>query len=247
MAEAKTGAEAGDLADEASAQHLVDGRRERFFVEPTGRTKDRDVELRTDHGRDAEEVVRCVGEPPDAPTDNLADALRYCEIVDGVPNRPAAILLKDGAALDQVPENLFHEERVSVGLVEDPGGEGELLLADQRPSRGLRQQCHGVGVGEPPDRHVHEPGRPVEIGDRLGERVPTVHLRVPVRRQHQRARRLRMMGDMTQHQKSRPRRPLQVVEDQEHRGVLGRCGQPEGNRVEEPVSLGFGVRAERFG
>ena len=72
-----------------------------------------------------------------------------------------------------------------------------------------------------------------------------VELGIPIGAEDEEALRIRGLHDMPQQEEGRLGRPLEVVEDEEQRGIVGGCAQPGYDGVEETVALGLGVGPKR--
>jgi DNA ligase-1 len=72
-----------------------------------------------------------VAEARETPPDDVADALGERRIAAGEAVRPPRALAHEELLLEEVPEDLLHEERVSLGLLVDGAGQGEVGLVER--------------------------------------------------------------------------------------------------------------------
>ena len=79
--------------------------------------------------------------------------------------------------------------------------------------------------------------------EHVGERMRPIELAFAVRGHDGEARRTGRAHDVAQEQQRGLVRPVEVIEDDQHRDAAGRCGQHRGDGFEESITLGLGLMA----
>jgi hypothetical protein len=136
----------------------------------------------------------------------------------------------EAALAGQQADHLGDEERVAVGL----------------PVHGRRQPRGRLHPGDQGDEAGHlllvqaaqqQPAAVLpagQVGQGPKQRMPTVHLAVPVQAHHQQPRTLQLPAHEPQQGQRRRIRPMQVVQDQQQRPAGGRGPEEAGQAVEQP-------------
>jgi hypothetical protein len=88
---------------------------------------------------------------------------------------------------------------------------------------------------------VLDPVQPVQVGQRVSQRMAAVEIGLAVCQQHEQRRVRCSRGDVLQQRECLAVRPVQVIEDQQHRALVACRMQEPGHRFEQQVSLGFGI------
>jgi len=153
----------------------------------------------------------------------------------------ATRVLSDGAGLAQVPEQLGDEEGIAVGLPEERVGQSEALFAQCMAGRGLHEGLHAVLV-EALELEAGEatvsPSNP-SVSRRPGDWASSLSRNVPSTRRRtgcSAATRCRSNKRLALS------RPLQVVEHEHDRLLLGDRAQEADSCCEEEVALRVRVR-----
>ena len=197
----------------APRSRVRDGREQ---VDGEGRTRDR---------RDVEQLARRRRQPVDAPADDRSHALGAVEGVQGRAGAPAPAFPHERAGLDEVAPQLPEQERVAVGLLREhldrTGGDRFQLTA----GRGLDELGDAIAV-EARDLHARDALEPVELAQRVVERVADVGSGLAVRRE--------------QTHPERRRRP-EPVQDQ----LQASAGPPIGGRRARTAPARAGPRPRR--
>jgi len=124
---------------------------------------------------------------------------------------------------------------------------GELVALGVEVVAGPGLQVGGhAGPVEATEVHPVDVGLAEKVGDGVGQGRGDVKGGVPVVDHQQQAAGLTGADDMGQHGQRRGRGPVDVLQDQDRRRLLGHGGQPGGHRVEEPVPLGLRVGGQRW-
>ena len=200
------------------------------------------VEVATDHRRQGQCALGGFAESHHPAPDHFADAVGEGDLSEGAFGRPVARrVLVERAGLDQVSEHLVHEERVAVGLTVDRVGEPDLVLAEWISGEGLHER-DDTGVVESAELQTGDARVPLDITERLAEGACVRELVVAEDAHQQHAHRRLPGHDVIEQHEARIVGPLQVVEHQDDRLLLGDGGeQTDGRREQqEPFRVGVG-------
>ena len=200
-----------------------------------------DGEGRTRDGRDVEQLARRRRQPVDAPADNRSHTLGAVEGVQGRAGAPAPAFPHERAGLDEVAPQFPEQEWVAVGLLREhldrTGGDRFQLTA----GRGLDELGDTIAV-EARDLHARDALEPVELAQRVVERVADVGSGLAVRREQTHPERRRRPEPVQDQLQGRPARPLEVVEHEQHRRAPARVDDEIGDGLEV---RGAGIARDR--
>ena len=130
-----------------------------------------------------------------------------------------------------VAQQLLDEQRVAVGTRIHPVGERRLGLAAQDPGH----QLVGVQPVQPGQVHPLHPGEPGELGQQRPQRVGAVHLVGAVGDDDQHAVQHLLAADEEGQQVSAGTvGPVRVLDQQDHRPVIGQALQQREHLLEQP-------------
>ena len=230
------------LVHEATLHRTGQGEQHVLLGEPRRRRQHFEVELATDHRRDAKQLVGLRAEPTQASSDDLADALRQPDHVRGHRRRPPTVLLVQDAGLGEVAEHLADEERVALGLLSNDACEVTAAAPCLLP-RGPLEEVDDVFGGEAVERDALDALDPAEVGEHLSQRITALQVGVAIGADDQHAHRGLGRHDVAQEQQRRSSRPVQVIDDQQDGTVGAHRHEPLDHRVEEPIPLGLGIGA----
>ncbi len=221
--------------------HLVD-------VPVDGGGQDGGVEGGSYHGGGPQQLVGGLVEAGQAPADDLPDPLGQADLLDEAPVAlPPALPLHQGTGLDEVDEDLTDEERVALRLARDHLGElGHPLRVDLATGR-LGQEVRDLVLVQPDEVDALDAGLAAQVGQRGGEGVGPGQVGVPVRAHHEHSGVIHVADQVAQEQEAGLVGPVQVVEDDQDRGLLARPGQEVGDGAEEAEALGVGIGPEGLG
>ena len=179
------------------------------------------VEVAADDRRHREDAVRLVVEGTQTATDHLAHALGDADAIGRGCSHPPLVLQNDCARFHEVAQHLADEERIAFGLGVDGVSELGDLGVERLVGGGLDERSHFTFV-EPAQRHPLDGLVAPQIGEHLGQRMTAVELRVSIRAHHEQRCIVPGPHEVTEHQERRLRRPVQVVEQEDHRHAGGR-------------------------
>ena len=155
--------------------------------------------------------------------------------------------LHERTGLDEVDEDLADEEGVALGLGRDHPGEHLDLGGVDVAATGLGEEQRdlvAVEAGQVDPRHRR---LAPEVGERGGERVGAVEVGVAVGADHEHPGVAQVADQVAQEQQAGLVGPVEVVEHDQHGGVVAGPGEQVGDRPEEAEPLGVGVGPRRFG
>jgi hypothetical protein len=234
---------ARQLDEEAGADRGVDRRGDGRVVEAADRPENREVELVTDDGAQAQHVGDLAAEGVGPQGDGLLHRGDDVQLRDVAADRRGAVVAGDhGTGRGQLPRGLEGVQRVAAAHVVQPArerGSGVAEVADRVVDEGVEVlgretlQLHQLD-GSPDGAQVIE--QRVEVGARRALVARDRHDEHP----HPGGR----VDDVAQQIERGPARPVQIVEDEHHRFVAGRRGEPSGHGVGEAQALEVGVAAD---
>ena len=220
------------LGQEAGRERLLERAEELVLGQQHDAFEQCGVDVAADHRRDAEQLDGRRLEPAEPPRDDLLDALGQTEALELRRARAAGVHPR----LEQVADDLLHEERVALGLlVEGMGERARRRLAGAEP-----YQLSGVEFAQAADVELGREPVALQLGQRVAERVAAA-LGGAVRAQDQQPGRAGGSRQMAQEQKRRPVGPLEVVQHQQHGRRARQLGEQPEDRLEQPVALGLGL------
>ncbi len=238
---------AGDLGprQERRADRLVE-QVERPRVREAGRPGDeREVELGADHRPDAQHPARLRAQPQHPPLDDLPGALGQAARGRRRPERPAPVLgLVDHPGLAQVAHELADEERVAGRIAVHLARERAAGRVD-RVAGELLDQVDDVALAEPAQGQARHARLPEEVAEELAPGVVGGDVGVAVGPEDHQPAPGRRADQVPEQEQRRPVGPVQVVEDHEHRTVLGRGREQRLHGREQPVAVGVGIGRRR--
>jgi hypothetical protein len=163
--------------------------------------------------RDADHLLRLLRQPAQAGYQQVAQRLR-----------------QPGAQLPVTKEGL-HEQRVAVGAAIH----GREQLITWLTADDPRDELVGVLTGEPAQIQPGDPADPAKLGEQRAQRVGTAQLIGPVGHHDQHAVQGRLVTNQ-ERQKVRGRtiRPVQVLDEQDHRAGFGQALQQDEHLLEQP-------------
>ncbi len=181
-----------------------------------------EVEVAADRRGGAQGRVSVVVEPLDPAPDDLADAPRQAQLGDLPRHLPAsAVLLHDRTGLPQLTRELDGEERVARRLARDLPRQLGPVLAEGLPRQRFHQRQHIAGL-EARERDALTDPVAVEVGQESGERMISREVGVAVgAHDHHSLRAAGRRGEVAQQRQGGHVRPLQVIENQQQRLLLG--------------------------
>ena len=172
----------------------------------------------TDHRRRCQHLAVLGTEQIEPTSDDEPHALRHLGVADLEPRAPRPVVIEQSTAVPKVAEQLLGEEGVALGLGEHqvdqlrrrlapgPGREHGLhLLAREQ----LRPEIGGADITE------HRP-------DGCGERTAGLEFVVAERPDHEHRNTRGSTTDVTQQQQRRLVGPVEILEGEHHRLVVGR-------------------------
>ena len=229
---------AGD--DDASLERLVDRVERIVFVDLRDRGRDGEREHDLEQRAGGQELVGIRGEAGEATADHVADAGRDAEVTRR--GHPHAVDLAQPTLVDEVQERLAEKERVAVGLDREQRGE---LRRDVVAGEAL-EQCEDVVGVESVERDAGRLDLALEQWERGGERMPAVEVGLPVRPDDDDRRVRGDAAERPQHADRRLVGPVQIVDDEHHRGLGREPGAAPGRRRRAGSGLGLGWDRQRL-
>lgn len=182
-----------------------------------GFAQNRRVEFGPLDARRHQQLAVGVVELLDLPLDHAADRFRQVPRTALRRGRepPASLLLEDAAGIPEIPKEVGHEERITLGLLVDVGGE----RGRERVVREFeREVALDVRPLEKAQRQVFEQAaRPKVALDIEKWVLHQRHFRRPVRREHEHAHIGEAAREIVQQIDRRDVGPVQVVEEQNDR------------------------------
>ena len=155
---------------------------------------------------------------------------------------PAAPRLERHPGLDQVAHHLLDEERVALGLRVD-----RLHQRRGRRVAGVRlDQRSDAAPVEALERHPLVQAVAPQVGQELDQRVPGGDVHVPVGPQDEQRGLVLRAHNVPQELERRSIGPVEVVEDEQHRGPVTGFGQQRGDRLEHQVAARLGIVRRRL-
>ena len=214
-------AEAPRRQCELAHQSRGDGRLEGFEVLVFGRAahvaQHGQVEVAADDRGHGQGALGGLGQAGDAAPDDLAHADGNAQVGDVADIGPAAVLFKHGARLGEVAQELAHEEGAAVGLAVHGMGEGDTAVAQVVTGHGLEER-RDVDVLEAAQCDARDARFPAQVGEHLDKRVAVREVAVAVGAHQKQRHGCGRAHQVAQQQQARLVGPVQVVEQQEHRG-----------------------------
>jgi hypothetical protein len=208
--------ERAPLGDQPGVQRVVKGVEDRLGGERESALEEVDVELPTRDGRRTQHLQRAGLQLPEPRTDGAPHALGHDELV-GV-----------RGPVGHAAEHLAQEERVALGLVDQPLDQG-----GRRVGEACRDQLGGLRGSQPMqldviDVDVHTAPQPGD--ERRGALAP-------VNRQDQQPVAALASQQMAQQVPSRAIGPLQIVERQDERALATGVGEHGCHGLEQAEAL----------
>jgi hypothetical protein len=226
MGEAPAAEAAGDLGDHPRRLRLLEQLEQAVAAQAAGRLQGAQLELAAEDGGGLQHPVAAVGEAAEPLGDHRPDTLREA----GRQRRRARPGVAEPALAGEQADHLGHEERVAVGLPVHGGRQPRRRLdaADQGDEAG------DVALVQTAQQHPAVAPAAGQVGEGRQQRMPAVHLGMPVGAEHQRAGALEVLAHEPQRRQRGRVGPVEVVEDQQQRPLGG--GRPEeaGEAVEQP-------------
>ena len=210
-----------------------------------GRSKQVEVPLGPDDRRQTEDTFGVGTEPHHAAADDLTDAVGQADLVDA--RRPRAVVCaRGGPALGQVLHDLPREERVAVRLPVQRLDERQPRLAEV-VAGGRNHELGQLGVVESRQGQPVDAGLAPQRGQHVRQRAVGADLGVAVGPDDEKPRCLGRGQHVPHEEDGGLVRPVQVIEHDEDRRVLGRRAENGGDGRVEQVPLGLGVARDRRG
>jgi hypothetical protein len=192
------------------------------------------VEVAPLHRGRGQAGVGGVRQPVEPPADHVPDPLGN----PGVPQPARLQALLGGQQADQLAD----EVGVALGLAVDGGDQVQRRVG---PGHAGDEPAH-VALVEAGQGHVRGRRLAVQLGQGAAQRMPPVHLHVPVGADDQQARVGQLRGHEAEQQQAGPVGPVQVVEDHDQAAVRrrrpqagpGHLGVQLGGRPRRPLQGG---------
>ena len=140
-------------------------------------------------------------------------------------------------------QDLGDEERVAVGLLEHGSGQGRGPAADAFAD----ELGDGAGVQWPQVDALVEPLLAGEVREQAAERVFGFVAPVATGTDDQQPHRSRIARDVAQGEQRRAVGPVQILEHEHDRPLLGGSAQQRADRLEEPVARALGIPRQGLG
>ena len=153
---------------------------------------------------------------------------------------PARGVLVDGTGLHQMTQDLAHEEGVAVGLPVHAMSEADRAVIERVTGDRFHHLDH-TRVIEPCELDTGDSVLSMQEGQCLEQRMRARQLTIPIRPERQQPQRLLRRDHVTPQLQAGFVRPLQVVEYQDDRPMLGHHPQQPDHRGEEEEALGLGI------
>ena len=149
---------------------------------------------------------------------------------------------KEPAIFGEIAVHLLHEERVALRLAEHGLHQSRRRFLS---GESLNHLGHAV-FGETAQRHPSGQVAATQVLEGQGERVADVDLGVPICTDDEQGKFPETLGHMLEQQQRGLVRPLEVVEDKQHRPGPSRAGDDLPQAVEQQAPLQPGGKLERW-
>ena len=213
----------------------------RVLVHPRDLGEQVDVEVATDHRRRAQHALGVRAQARHPAADDLVHARRELDRGELGRPRPASLAVAlDRARFGEVADHLAEEEGVPARLAVQLAGERRAALVQVVPRRGLEQALR-LALAQAREHEAFDARLAAQVAEQLGQRSRPRPGRVPIGGDHEQRRRGHRDLQVLEERQGRPRGPVDVVEDQEHRRLGGGLVQELHGGPEQQVALGLGV------
>ena len=229
-----------DLADDGGLGRAVEQVEQAVLVLAGDGRQEVEVELAAHHGGHGQDGAGALRQARHTLADDLPDRLGEPLVGQVTTDPPVAVLLVHGPRVQQVAQQLAEEVRVAVGLTTYVVGQGHARPVELVAGRPLHVG-HDVPVVETRQGEALHAGQAVQLGEDVGQGVVGREVGLAVVADDEQAGVARAVRQVPEQAQGRLVGPLEVVEHEQDRCLLGHLGEHSVHRGIQEVAVGIGV------